>query len=84
MMMVRVILVETTRPVRMRPRMETSLVKGHFLSAARVGPSELDFTTDMDERTDVSTLYRLRRGLEAQTDILVPPLLLQGNLLATY
>ena len=33
MIIVRVILVETTRPVRMRPRMETSLVKGHFLSA---------------------------------------------------
>jgi hypothetical protein len=32
MIIVRVILVETTRPVRMRPRMETSLVNGHFLS----------------------------------------------------
>jgi hypothetical protein len=33
MIIVRVILVEITRPVRMRPRMETSLVNGHFLSA---------------------------------------------------
>ena len=30
--MVRVILAETTLPVRMRPRIETSPVKGHFLS----------------------------------------------------
>jgi hypothetical protein len=32
MMMVLVILVEWTTPVRIRPRMETSPVKGHFLS----------------------------------------------------
>jgi hypothetical protein len=32
MMMVLVILVEWTTPVRMRPRIETSPVKGHFLS----------------------------------------------------
>lgn len=32
MMMVRCILVETTVPVRIRPRMETRPVKGHFLS----------------------------------------------------
>lgn len=30
--MVRVIFVETTRPVKIRPRIETSPVKGHFLS----------------------------------------------------
>jgi hypothetical protein len=35
MMMVRCILVETTRPVRIRPRIETRPVKGHFLSATR-------------------------------------------------
>jgi hypothetical protein len=35
MMSVRVIFVETTLPVRMRPRIEMSPVKGHFLSAAR-------------------------------------------------
>ena len=33
MMMVRCILVETTVPVRIRPRIETMPVKGHFLSA---------------------------------------------------
>lgn len=32
MMIVRVIFVDTTRPVRMRPRIETSPVNGHFLS----------------------------------------------------
>ena len=53
MMIVRVILVETTRPVRIRPRIDTSPVKGHFLSAARVGPSELDFTTE-SETTDAT------------------------------
>jgi hypothetical protein len=41
MMIVRVIFVETTRPVRMRPRIETSPVNGHFLSTlfvrSRVG-----------------------------------------------
>lgn len=36
MMSVRVIFVEITRPVRMRPRMETLPVKGHFLSEAIV------------------------------------------------
>ncbi len=34
--MVRVILVETTLPDRIRPRMETSLVNGHFLSVTSV------------------------------------------------
>lgn len=34
-MMVRCILVDTTVPVRIRPRMETRPVKGHFLSAKR-------------------------------------------------
>lgn len=33
---VRCILVETTVPVRIRPRMETRPVKGHFLSEGRV------------------------------------------------
>ena len=32
---VRCILVETTVPVRIRPRIETIPVKGHFLSAAQ-------------------------------------------------
>jgi hypothetical protein len=33
MMIVRVILVEMTFPVKIRPRIETLPVKGHFLSA---------------------------------------------------
>jgi len=41
MIIVRVILVDTTRPVRMRPRIETSPANGHFLSTfivrSRVG-----------------------------------------------
>lgn len=36
MMMVRCILVETTVPVRIRPRIETRPVKGHFLSIGEV------------------------------------------------
>jgi len=32
MIIVRVILVETTLPVKIRPRIEMSPVKGHFLS----------------------------------------------------
>lgn len=35
MMSVRCILVETTVPVRIRPRMEIRPVKGHFLSTRR-------------------------------------------------
>lgn len=34
-------------------------------------------------RTDVSALDSLRRGLESKTNILVPPLFLGCNLLAT-
>lgn len=53
MMIVRVILVETTRPVRMRPRIETSPVNGHFLSAfivrSRVGVTG-------DRRTNVVSI----------------------------
>jgi hypothetical protein len=36
MMIVRCILVETTLPVRIRPRIDTPPVKGHFLSAQNV------------------------------------------------
>jgi hypothetical protein len=41
MMRVRCILVETTLPVRMRPRIDTMPVKGHFLSAWFEGESAL-------------------------------------------
>ena len=40
MIIVRVIFVETTRPVRMRPRIETSPVNGHFLSVLLVRSRE--------------------------------------------
>lgn len=39
MMMVRCILVETTVPVRIRPRIETRPVKGHFLSVGGIAVS---------------------------------------------
>ena len=42
MMRVRCILVETTVPVRIRPRIETMPVKGHFLSAEK-NSSQLQF-----------------------------------------
>ena len=50
MMIVRVIFVDTTRPVRIRPRIETSPANGHFLSALLVR-SPLDKTSN--RRTDV-------------------------------
>ena len=81
MMIVRVILVDTTRPLRMRPRMETSPVKGHFLSTARVRICPI-VATNEHAHTDVSALNRLRGGLEAKANILVPPLLFGRNLLA--
>ena len=80
MTIVRVIFVDTTRPVRIRPRMDTSPVKGHFLSAANVCPLNVSETTN--KLTNVSAVDRLRGGLEAKTNILVPPLLLRGDLLA--
>ena len=80
MTIVRVIFVDTTRPVRIRPRMDTSPVKGHFLSAANVCPLNVSETTN--KLTNVSAVDRLRGGLEAKTNILVPPLLFRGDLLA--
>lgn len=83
--MVRVILVETTRPVRIRPRMETSPVNGHFLSErTRQHTNALILgirARGGETRTDVSAVDRLGRRLEAQANILVPPLLLSRDLL---
>lgn len=62
MMIVRVILVDTTRPVRIRPRIETSPVNGHFLSAFivrfRLGGWD-------DRRTDVMSIDGLCRRLKS-------------------
>ena len=82
----RVIFVETTRPVKMRPRMETSPVNGHFLSSGRETDTEVCIY-DQNQgigRTDVRAVNCLRGGLESKTNILVPPLLLSGDLLAAY
>src|SRR5437870_1372304 len=43
MTMVRCILVETTVPFRIRPRIETRPVKGHFLSVKRAPPRNVSF-----------------------------------------
>ena len=80
--MVRVIFVETTRPVKMRPRIETSPVKGHFLSAAEV--CFVEHARERILRTNVRTKDSLRRGLEAETNILEPPLFLRRDLVAAY
>jgi hypothetical protein len=85
MTIVRVIFVETTRPVRMRPRMETSPVKGHFLSDENNLLSvRIALQMRKGVRTDVTAVDRLRRGLEPKTDILIPPLLPSGDFLAAY
>lgn len=59
--MVRVIFVDTTLPVRMRPRMETSPVKGHFLS---VTIQIWGFLSLADEHTDICAINGFRRRLE--------------------
>lgn len=80
--MVRVIFVETTLPVKIRPRIETSPVKGHFLSIIyRIKPGSNSSTMRC---TDICAVNGLRGGLEAKTNILVPALLLSRNLLSNY
>ena len=69
MMMVRCILAETTMPERIRPRIEIWPVKGHFLSMPLDGEAK-------DNATNISSLDGLLGGLEAQTNVLVPSLLL--------
>jgi hypothetical protein len=52
--MVRFILVDTTLPVRIRPRIEMSPVKGHFLSTVSSHDEHI-FNTH-GSRTDVSAV----------------------------
>ena len=56
-------------PERIRPRIEILPVKGHFLSMLLDGEAG-------DNATNISSLDGLLGGLEAQTDVLVPSLLL--------
>ena len=81
MMIVRVIFVETTRPVRIRPRIETSPVNGHFLSALFF---RFHGASMREVRTNVVSVNGLWRGLESQPNILKPPLVTGGNLLSNY
>jgi len=80
-MIVRVIFVEMTFPVRMRPRIEMSPVNGHFLSRRWLVPGSCE---SILERTNICAVDGFRRCFEAQTDILVPPLLFGRDLLATF
>jgi hypothetical protein len=84
MIIVRVILVETTRPVRMRPRIETSLVNGHFLSKPICIVSRLLSRYKLDTRTNVGSVNRLCGRLVSKSHILIPPLLLCRHLLSAY
>ena len=79
MMIVRVILVETTLPVKIRPRIETRPVKGHFLSITVV--NQCQSAKRSTRRTNVGPVDRLSRRLEAKPNILVPPLVLPADLL---
>ena len=76
----RVIFVETTFPVRMRPRIEMSPVNGHFLSRRWL---VLSLGESILERTNICAVDGLRRCFETQANILVPPLLFGRDLLAT-
>jgi hypothetical protein len=84
MIIVRVILVETTRPVRMRPRIETSLVNGHFLSKSICIVYRLLSRYKLDTRTNVSSVNRLCGCLVSKSHILIPPPLLCRYFLSTY
>ena len=72
---VRCILVETTVPVRIRPRMETSPVKGHFLSripCQTTSSKSKAPSRSLRDRTNVCALNRSLRCPEAQPNVLVP------------
>lgn len=50
--MVRVILVDTTFPVKIRPRMEMSPVKGHFLSIPMLSTySDIEYASRLKHLT---------------------------------
>jgi hypothetical protein len=61
--MVRFILVDTTLPVRIRPRIEMSPVKGHFLS--KVSSQDEYIYNRHGSLTDVSAVDSLRRCFES-------------------
>lgn len=78
---VRCIFVDTTVPVRIRPRMETSPVKGHFLSARRVPLAIIQFQIRQYppfaawkscSRTNVCALNGGFRCPKPQANVLVP------------
>lgn len=80
--MVRSILTDTTLPVRIRPRMETSPVKGHFLSGWQsVNRAFMGLVWLL---TDICALNGFFGCLEAQTNILVPSLFLCRDLLSNW
>lgn len=74
----RFILVDITLPVRIRPRIETSPVNGHFLSVKMHEPRQ---TSMVALPTDVSAADSVRGRFEAKPHIFVPPLLLCDDLL---
>jgi hypothetical protein len=93
MMMVLVILVDFTTPERIRPRIETSPVKGHFLSErtkhqmntqGQLNRIPSTCGARICRLTDVGSVDGLGRGLEAKTDILVPTLGPGVDLLSAY
>lgn len=69
---VRCILVETTVPVRIRPRMETSPVKGHFLSVRAPCQPLPHPNLHYGRRTNVIALDGCLGCLEAQSDVFIP------------
>jgi hypothetical protein len=83
MIIVRVILVETTRPVRMRPRMETSLVNGHFLSIL-IHIVWIVPVKQKSARTDICSIYRFGGCLKSKAHILIPTSFLRRHLLSTF
>lgn len=84
--MVRVILAETTLPVRIRPRMETSPVKGHFLSMYEPVMASFGVCVSRNEQQqsalrDPSCTGGGKAHLEPESDILEPPTVLARGLL---
>src|SRR5271156_2504751 len=81
MIAVRVIFVETTLPVRIRPRIEISPVNGHFLSIVTYA-----FNTYVPKcwgRTDICTVNSIGWCFETESDVFVPPPFFCRNFLST-
>lgn len=67
MMMVRVILVDTTLPVRIRPRIETRPVQGHFLSVKSWPEMQCNETTvDSVEKMQSESVMQFKSGTECR------------------